>query len=183
MEATDDNQEQQLGGRYSLWLVPDTADERQFAEAIDYLSERFSGPRFAPHITLLSGLHGQVEDLATKTSGLASELKSFSAKATGLAMEPYYFRDFYLKLESSADLVLAYQRTNQTFSRSTDGDFRPHISLHYGTSSREERIDMGKEIHSQLPGNITIDKLYLVHITLAVPNWRIISRHELQPPD
>lgn len=183
MEAADNNQEQQIGGHYSLWLVPGIATERQFSEAIDYLSERYSGPRFAPHVTLLSGLQGSEEELTSKTSILASELKAFDVRAKGLAMEPYYFRNFYLKLESSANFLLAYQRASKILSKSTGGEFKPHISLHYGTSSREECISMGQEIHSQLPGNTIIDRLYLVHIPLAVPNWRIISRHEMQPPD
>ncbi len=183
MEATENNEEQQFGGHYSLWLVPDTIAERQFAEAIDYLSERFPGPRFAPHITLLSALSGEEEDLAAITSELANELTSFSVSATGLAMEPYYFRNFYLQLESSANFLLAYQRANQAFKKTASSNFNPHLSLHYGTSSRDERISMGEEIHTQIPGSLVIDRLYLVHITLAVPNWRIISRHELRAPD
>lgn len=183
MEATENNAVKQFGGRYSLWLVPDSAAERQFAEAIDYLSERFPGPRFAPHVTLLSSLSGQEEDLATRTGELANELNSFNVTTTGLAMEPYYFRNFYLKLESSANFLLAYQRANQAFRKKAGSDFSPHVSLHYGTSSRDEKIGMGKEIHTQLPGKLGIDRLYLVQITLAVPNWRIISRYELQPPD
>lgn len=181
METADNNQEQQISGHYSLWLIPGVATERPFAEAIDYLSERYSGPRFAPHITLLSGLQGPEEILVAKTSELAGEFNSFNIKATGLAMEPYYFRNFYLKLESSANFLLAYQRASKALSKNTSVEFVPHISLHYGTSSREECTSMGKEIHSQLPGNATIDRLYLVHIPLAVPNWRIISRHEMQP--
>jgi len=183
MEAADNNQEQHIGGHYSLWLIPDALAERQLAEAIDYLGERYSGPRFAPHVTLLSGLQGSEEDLVEKSRQLSNELTSFQARAIGLAMEPYYFRNFYLRLESSANFLLAYQRASQDLSKSTGGDFKPHISLHYGTSTREECMGMGKEIHSQLPGNVMIDKLYLVHITLAVPNWRIISRHDLRQPD
>lgn len=182
MEAADNNQEQELSGHYSLWLVPYVATERQFSEAIDYLSERYSGPRFAPHVTLLSGLQGSEQELIAKTNKLADELKSFDVKAAGLAMEPYYFRNFYLKLESSANFLRAYQRASQALSKSAGGEFSPHISLHYGTASREECTNMGKEIHSQLPGSTVIDRLYLVQIPLAVPDWRIISRHDLQPP-
>lgn len=179
MEAADNNEEQQIGGRYSLWLVPDAGAERQFTEAIEYLGERFPGPRFAPHVTLLSGLRGSEEDLSAKANELANELQSFKVSATGLAMEPYYFRNFYLKLESSANFLLAYQRANQTFSISAGSDFKPHVSLHYGTSTREDKNSMGAQIHSQLPVDINFDRLYLVQITLAVPNWRIIHRQEL----
>lgn len=183
MEAADNNEEQQIGGHYSLWLVPDAGAERQFTEVIEYLGERFPGPRFAPHVTLLSGLRGNEDDLSAKTSELANELRSFKVSATGLAMEPYYFLNFYLKLESSANFLLAYQRANQAFSKSASSDFRPHVSLHYGTSPREEKNSMGEQIHGQLPVNIGFDKLYLVQITLAVPNWRIIHRHDLVAPE
>lgn len=183
MEAADNNEEHLIGERYSLWLVPSVSEERQFIEVIDYLGERFPGPRFAPHVTLLSSLRGQEDDLSEKATDLANNLRSFNVSATGLAMEPYYFRNFYLKLESSANFLLAYQRANQTFSRSTASEFNPHISLHYGTSLREEKNNMGEQIHGQLPGNITFDKLYLVQITLAVPNWRIIRRYDLRGPE
>ena len=183
MEAADNNQEHQISGHYSLWLVPDASAERQFAEVIDYLGERFPGPRFAPHVTLLSGLNDDKDDLSAKTRELANELRSFNVSATGLAMEPYYFRNFYLKLESSANFLLAYQRAKQAFSESASSEFKPHVSLHYGTSPRDEKISMGEQVHSQLPSNIAIDKLYLVQITLAVPNWRIIRRFDLRAPD
>ena len=182
MEFTTEQEEMESPGRYAVWLVPDANAEQRFANVVEDLSDRYNCPRFAPHTTLLSGLTGAESELVEKTRALASELTSVDVTATGLAMQPYYFTSFYLKLDPSAALLLAYQKATQAFL-SRSGNFAPHVSLLYGSIPRTEKISLGAEIHNRVPGTFTLDRLYLVHITLAVPNWKIISRFDLPSAD
>ena len=165
-------------GRYAIWLIPEVGVEQKFSGVIESLSERYSCPRFAPHTTLLSGIVEDEEILRDKAATLAQELQPVDVTATGFAIEPYYFRSFYLKLEPSSALLLAHQKASQAFEKKA-GNFAPHISLLYGAVARNEKLALGKELHSQIPAEFKLDRLYLVHTTLAVPNWTIISRHEL----
>ena len=165
-------------GRYAIWLVPEISVEQKFSRVIESLSERYGCPRFAPHTTVLGGIVEDEEILRDKAAKLAEELQPVDVTATGFAIEPYYFRSFYLKLEPSSALLLAHQKTSQIFERQA-GNFAPHISLLYGAVAREEKLALGKELHNQIPAEFKLDRLYLVHTTLAVPNWKVISRHEL----
>lgn len=182
MELTIEQQELEAPGRYAIWLVPDAGAEQKFLSIIDGLGDRYGCPRFLPHATLLGGLGDPEQELVEKVESLAQELRAIDVTATGLAMEPYYFTSLYLKLDPSAALLLAYQKTTQAFTARA-GNFKPHVSLLYGSIPRQEKIDIGAEIHNRVPGAFRLDRLYLVQITLAVPNWKVISRHELSSPD
>lgn len=179
MGTATDKQEEQVQGRYALWLVPQGDAEQRFASVMENLSNRHNSPRFAPHVTLLGGLIGAEADLVEKTSKLAEELEQIPVTAIGLAMEPYYFKSFYLRLDPSAALLLAHQRAAQSFSAKA-GSYAPHVSLFYGSLSRDVKVALGQEIHQQIPASFSLDRLYLVHLTLAVPNWTVVSRHDLR---
>jgi 2'-5' RNA ligase len=173
-----DEQTTPVPGRYAIWLIPEVSVEQRFSGVIEKLSERYGCPRFAPHTTLLSGIVDDEDALGDKTASLAQELEAVDVKATGFAMEPYYFHSFYLKLEPSSALLLAHQKASQSFEKKA-GNFLPHISLLYGAVAREEKISLGSELHNQIPGAFKLDRLYLVHTTLAVPNWTVVSRYDL----
>jgi len=182
MEFTTEQQELEVPGRYALWLVPEASAEERLISVIEDLSDRYGCPRFLPHATILGGLGGTEQELIEKVDSLAGELQAIDVTATGLAMEPYYFTSFYLKLEPSAALLLSYQKATQVFTAKA-GNFNPHVSLLYGSVPRQEKINIGAEIHSRVPGAFRLDRLYLVQITLAVPNWKVISRHDLPSAD
>lgn len=178
MKTAETEKEHQDLARYALWLIPEADAEQRFAEIIESLSNQHHCPRFAPHVTLVNGLHDTEEKLIEKTAVLAKELEQIPVAATGLAMEPYYFRSFYLKLESSAGLLLAYQRAGQSFT-TRSGNYHPHVSLLYGSVARDAKTAMGIAVHQNVPIHFSLNRLYLVHQELAVPNWTIISRHDL----
>lgn len=46
--------------QFFLWLTSVGEGYDRVAELIDQLSERYRGPRFEPHLTLLGGLEGEV---------------------------------------------------------------------------------------------------------------------------
>lgn len=179
METAAPEQEDQDQARYALWLVPQNEAEQRFVSVIETLSSQHNCPRFAPHVTLVSGLADPEQDLIDKTENLAREMEQIPVTATGFAMEPYYFKSFYLKLDPSAALLLAYQRATQSFSTSAES-YAPHVSLLYGSVARDTKIAMGNEVHQQVPASFNLDRLYLVHLSLAVPNWTIVSRHDLK---
>lgn len=165
--------------RYALWLVPRDDVAKQLADAIDYLCGHYRGPSFKPHVTLLSNISGLEEDLISKTKKLGQDLQELTLKATGLAMEPYYFRSFYLKLESAAGLLLAFQNAAKNFGLRGSGNYTPHVSLSYGFTTREEKIAMGRDIHKRLPGSLEFSHLQLVQVALAVPDWQVVCSVDL----
>src|SRR5512136_1264008 len=60
----------------SLWLMPEGETYERLAGLIARLSRRFSTPAFAPHLTLLPGVGGWLEDdLLVASRRLAADLR------------------------------------------------------------------------------------------------------------
>jgi 2'-5' RNA ligase len=168
--------------RYSLWLLPDQAASETFTELIDHLSGRFHGPRFDPHVTLLGWVTGAEAELAEATARLAQQLPaSLRLRPQGLGGDMYYFRCLYLKLEKTAELANAHERASAAFKTGYAADYMPHLSLLYGSLAASRRAALIKRLSAQLPGAFSANRLQLVHITVAVADWRAVTTCPLAP--
>lgn len=166
--------------RYALWLLPDQVGTDSFANLIDDLSNRYSGPRFAPHVTLLGRVTGTEEDLAKTSEDLAKQLRVFTLRPQEVAREAYYFRCFYVKLEQSAELAQAHKQAADAFGVDFVSDYLPHLSLIYGHLLREEKDKLRGEIEPRIPSDFVADRLQLVHVTVSVAAWRVVTTCSLQ---
>ncbi len=167
--------------RYSLWLLPDDVAANRFAALIDDLSERYHGPRFAPHVTLLGRVTGPEAMLAETTERLARTLRVLTLQLQGFSGEAYYFRCFYAKLAKSNDLERTYEQASVTFKSGHASDYLPHLSLVYGQLPLTEKTRLHTEIKDALPSTFTVDRVQLMHITVAVAEWRAVVTCPLQP--
>jgi hypothetical protein len=166
--------------RYALWLLPDQVGTDSFASLIDDLSNRYKGPRFAPHVTLLGRVTGAEEDLTDGTEHLAQQLRVLTLRPQGIAREAYYFRCFYVKLEPSADLAQAHESAADTFGCDFVSDYLPHLSLIYGHLPRKEKDELRSEIEPCLPPDFVVNRLQLVHLTVSVADWHAVTTCSLQ---
>lgn len=169
------------GPRYSLWLLPDEDATLKFSELIATLSDRYHGPRFTPHVTLLGWLMGEEAALMQSTTALAQELQTLSLRPQELAGEAYYFRCFYVQLERSVELLAAHERASAVFGSGYASDYLPHLSLIYGRLDGAEKARLRAELAARLPTTFTADRLQLVHIEVAVADWRAVATHPLHP--
>ena len=161
--------------RYALWLVPDEAAGTQLQSVIDQLAAHYSGPRFAPHMTLLGWVRGEEEALIEKTASLAARLAPIEVKATGFAGAPYYFRCFFTPLESSSSLRQAVGDAAHHFGASTGSDHTPHVSLLYGQIDREEKKTIPQQVGQKVPRRFTFDRLQLVRMSVSVSGWEAVT--------
>jgi len=165
--------------RYALWLIPDETAGTQLQSVIDQLAEHYSGPRFAPHMTLLGWVRGEEEALIEKTASLAARLAPIEVKATGFAGAPYYFRCFFAPLESSSSLRQAVGDAAHHFGSSAGMDHAPHVSLLYGQIDREEKKTIPQQIGEKVPRQFTLDRLQLIRISVSVSGWEIVTEAQL----
>ena len=165
--------------RYALWLAPDEAASTQLQSVIDQLASSYSGPRFAPHMTLLGWVRGEEEELIEKTASLAAQLAPVEVKATGFAGAPYYFRCFFAPLESSSTLRKAVGDASHHFGSSAGMDHLPHVSLLYGQIDREEKKKVPQQIGQKVPRHFTLDKLQLVRMSVSVSGWETVTEAPL----
>jgi len=166
--------------RYALWLLPDQVATDSFANLIDDLCNRYKGPRFAPHITLLGRATGTEKDLAKTTERLAQQLRVLTLRPQEIAREAYYFRCFYVKLEQSADLAQAHKYAADAFGVDFVSAYLPHLSLIYGHLPRKEKDELRSEIEQRIPPDFVADRLQLVHVTVSVADWHVVTTCSLQ---
>ncbi len=166
--------------RYALWLLPDQVATEGFASLIDDLSNRYQGPRFAPHVTLLGRVTGAENDLQKTTEDLAQRLRVLTLRCQEIAREAYYFRCFYVRLEPSIDLVQAHEQAADAFGVDFVSDYLPHLSLVYGHLSRDEKDKLRGEIEPRISPDFVADRLQLVHVTVSVADWHVVTTCSLR---
>jgi 2'-5' RNA ligase len=161
--------------RYALWLLPEASVIDTFGEAIGRLSVRYQGPRFIPHVTLLGWVTGSEQQLTQTTAQLAQQLRVLDLRGTGFDGEQYYFRCFYLKLEVSPELMQAHEQASAVFNAGHSSNYMPHLSLVYGQGSVTDKSALRQELAASLPVQFSVDRLQLVHITVSVADWRVVT--------
>ena len=161
--------------RYALWLLPDAGVSDAFGDVIARLSARYHGPRFTPHVTLLGWVTGAEQQLAEATAQLAKQLRMLHLRSAGFDGEQYYFRCFYLKLEATQELMQAHEQASLAFSAGHSSDYLPHLSLVYGQSTVADKATLRQELVAILPAQFSVDRLQLVHITVSVADWRVVT--------
>ncbi|MFQ5936044.1 MAG: 2'-5' RNA ligase family protein [Acidiferrobacterales bacterium] len=166
--------------RYSLWLLPDEAATESFTGVIDRFSDRYRGPRFTPHVTLLGWVTGVEQNLRETTVALAEELPAPRLQPAGLGGEAYYFRCFYVKLQKSTELLQIHERASAAFKAGYASDYLPHLSLVYGHLPPARKAALDAEMENTLPVEFIADRLQLVHITVSVADWRVVTTCSLR---
>ena len=162
--------------RYALWLLPDATVSNTFDEIILRLSARYQGPRFAPHVTLLGWVTGSEPQLA-------QQLRTLHLRGAGFDGEQYYFRCFYLKLEASQELMQAHEQASAAFNAGHSSDYMPHLSLVYGQGAVTHKAALRQELATSVPAQFSVDRLQLVHITVSVADWRVVTTCALGSPN
>jgi hypothetical protein len=51
----------------------------------------------------------------------------------------------------------------------------PHLSLVYGQGSVTDKSALRQELAASLPVQFSVDRLQLVHITVSVADWRVVT--------
>ena len=161
--------------RFSLWLLPNDTVSQTLSELMSKLRERHGGPEFEPHITLFGRITGVEKELSNGVAKLAEKTAQFDIRTEGLWGESYYFKRFYIRLLNSAELLRTGQITSETLGVRMSTDYRPHLSLLYGSQIRKHRAELVSELSDIIPEEIALNRLQLVKLDVSVANWRVVN--------
>lgn len=168
-----------IGNRYALWLAPSADSTQALAQPMNWLRQQFGGPVFAPHVTLLGRITGEEPTLAEHTAALAGRLRRLRVRVTGVTGEACYFRCLYAALEKSAPLAAAHADALAGFGYGARDDYLPHVSLWYGQLDGDEKGRLRSALTTRLPPVVDLDRLQLVHISVDVAGWRVVTEASL----
>lgn len=146
---------------HSLWLIPEEGTNSRLRKLILKLSRQHRSIPFAPHITLLGELPGEAYSLITTLRNQISELSSFKLSVQGVRGEDVYFRNLYLEIRASTELVTLNRTLRDRYQHHLDRSYHPHLSLLYHDLQADQREGLIAGLQDY-PDELTIDRIQLV---------------------
>jgi 2'-5' RNA ligase len=164
---------------YTLWFAPSGEAREKLAIIISSLARKFGGPVLKPHVTLISGLAGNMEDIAKKSSELALSIRPFKISLNDVDGTDRYFRCIFIRAEKIPELMSAGGLAMQIFGRMNDDGYMPHLSLFYGKLPQKTR----KEIIAKIGRNFNLafkaKSMHLVMTEGEPARWHSLRKFPL----
>lgn len=154
--------------------MPDQEVQKTLTSIVEELAQKYSGPVFEPHMTLLGDLPLSKEDVVSRTRKLASVLKPFPITLGKVECSTTYFQNVFVRVNTSALLLSAYIRARDLFDIDAHRFFMPHISLLYGDHSMQERTRIAETVHLS-PLSFTANTLRIMTSGGDVSSWDTIE--------
>ena len=165
---------------YHLWLMPSGEIYDRLAKIIEDLSEKYGGPFFWPHVTLLGFLPGTKEEIMAHSLTLAQTLQPFDVRLNDLGYEDTYFQCLYLNVEGTAEIMEANSEARRVFHSSRSSKFTPHLSLLYGDYPCEIKDQIISSLGKYWRIRFEITDIHLIHAESEDPKcWTKIERFQL----
>ncbi|AKM79211.1 MAG: 2 3 cyclic phosphodiesterase [Candidatus Beckwithbacteria bacterium GW2011_GWB1_47_15] len=154
---------------YSVWIVPRELS-RPLKATIDRLAEEYKSPKFEPHLTLLSQVEGEKEEMIDKAKKLAAELSPFDLSLGEVAMSTTYYQCVFVRVRPTAKLIEANLKAKEIFKLENDV-FMPHISLAYGDFAPQTREEMMGKVILPQERDFRAEVLTMVPVTEDPAGW------------
>src|SRR6185295_10229891 len=136
--------------RSSVWIVPTGDAFDRIEKIIHRIHPRGGGPRFKPHLTLLSGSETTQADAELKLRHLAAKLRPFEIRLGRIEWRHEYFRCLYLAAELTPELAAAQRAAYDAFEMNPPPPFEPHVSLLYGNLDEVLQRELAAEAGGRL---------------------------------
>ncbi|MFH2019929.1 MAG: hypothetical protein ABIJ34_00805 [archaeon] len=161
----------------SLWIMPTNGSYERLVALIKNLANKYNGPIFEPHITLLGDITRSKEDVITRAIQLAMLFRPFQISLQQTSYLDEYFRCIYAIAESQ-ELIKMNDFSRRFYYMESGKKFMGHLSLLYGYYTEE----MKKEIVKNISVNeiITVEELCVVDTNGYPEDWKIIRKISLK---
>ena len=172
-------EKESAGPLYSLWLMPEGAEQRQFADIITRLSERFGTPTFEPHVTLLGGLHGEERAIVSRISDIVVTMRPVLIRTSTLHSQEDYFRQFFVQVEKTRPLMETRARVKVLAGGRRERPYSPHVSFMYGNVRYQDREALLMEMGGEIVLEFETKTLHVVDTAGTPDGWRRVAAFPL----
>lgn len=156
---------------FALWLMPTGKAYYELASLIIDLSKKYGSPPFAPHVTLLGGLSGRMEEILSRTSNLSANLRPYTINLTRIEYLDEDFRCLFIRVQETEEVIQANTRTKEIFDRRNDPKYLPHLSILYGNFSSTTKEVIIEKVGRNFELSFEVDKLHLVDTSGRPESW------------
>jgi cyclic phosphodiesterase-like protein len=155
---------------HALWLVPQEPVSVRLSALIDSLARRYGGPRFVPHVTLVSGIELPLGDIRARAHALAQGLPPAVVTLRRAACRDEYYKALFLEVEG-ADLRDTHARAAAALGVRRDPDYLPHLSVVYGDFGPLVKEAMLDRVGRRWGEHCTLDRLVVVSLEGPPESW------------
>ena len=152
---------------YCIWL---TFDSSILSEIIIKLAQKYDGPVFQPHCTLVGKTDVSLLRMKSAIINLMSNSKPTEVQPIKLDHTNNIWRALYIELGEKQILTKWHENICDLLSIKYSKDFLPHISLMYNTVSLKEKDRISSKI--QLQSVYKICSIQIVDCNEKVDNWK-----------
>lgn len=164
---------------YYLWLIPHPNKYKELAQLIIQLGQKYDGPPFSPHITLLADIEDEQNLVMAKCAELATKINAFTVNVDSIEFQDAYYRSLYLQLVKPKPLLKARRLAEELFSQAPTDAYMPHISLMYGNQSISTKQHIIATLKDHISHELLIDRMELIFADGAPDTWKLISTEHL----
>ena len=162
-----------------MFFEPEGKLKDELQATINKLSEKFDGPIFTPHVTVLARIEEESDEIVImKTLELASKIKPLTLELGDIDGEDAYFRALYIKVSNPEVITKYHQVANQIFEMKDVTPYLPHLSLFYGNESLDIE-DIADEIALPKRASFVAEKIIVYKTPGRAENWELIAEISL----
>jgi hypothetical protein len=155
---------------HALWLMPEEPVGLRAGAVVDDLARRYGGPRFLPHVTLVSGITLAVAEIRSRARVLARTLGPAAVRLGRAVSRPEYYKALLVEVEGG-DLRDLHARAAAAMGVPYDPGYMPHLSLAYGDFAPAEKDAMLARVGRRWDERCTLDRLVAVSLEGPPPTW------------
>ncbi len=159
---------------YSAWILPQNGMYFALSDLISKLACFDGGFIFKPHLTIIGDVEGNRHDLAMKTKALASVFQPLEIELENLLIVE---KSVLITVSLTNDLMRMRQQAVEIFGQKEDEEYRPHISLFYGSVSEDIKEFLTPQFEA-LQKTSVAQHLYLVETPIISQSneWGILDK-------
>lgn len=159
---------------YCIWLTFDSPD---LMEIIIKLAQKYDGPVFLPHCTLVGKIDSSLQRMESAIINLMSNYKSITVHPLDLAYSDYLWRSLYFELKEKQILTYWHGYLCDLLSIHEDTKYLPHISLMYNDLPLSEKKAISNEL--KLRTAYKIRSVQIVECNEKVDDWKPVFEMQI----
>lgn len=166
-----------MNEKYSIWALSNQSTEQELSQIINFLSNKYGGPIFFPHLTLVGGINKDKKEIFKATDMIASDIDNLKLTLGETSFGTTFFQSVFVRVKASASLMRQNIRAREVLSIGNDM-YMPHVSLLYGNHNMKIREEATQQINLQ-NRNFNIEKLVVVLSSNDPDEWKILHQANL----
>ncbi|EFJ50788.1 hypothetical protein VOLCADRAFT_120612 [Volvox carteri f. nagariensis] len=123
---------------YSLWAMPKGKLGDQLRSEIAHLAQRYGGPAFPPHVTVLGDIEKSREEVQALAKELAAQVKKYRINFVEVTQGTFFYQNVFMLVAKDDGTMAAAAAARSVYGMTTP-PYMPHLSLLYADMDDAEK--------------------------------------------